>query len=90
MRRAARGFTLLELLVAISILAMVSVLIYGAFAAMRKSKEGLERVQERYREGRMAMQRLSRDIESSYLSLHVPLDTRLVVQKTALGRTPSR
>ena len=33
MRRAARGFTLLELLVAISILAMVSVLIYGAFAA---------------------------------------------------------
>jgi general secretion pathway protein J len=82
-KRSARGFTLLELLVAISILAMVSVLIYGAFAAMRKSKEGLERVQERYREGRMAMQRLSRDIESSYLSLHVPLDTRLVVQKTA-------
>jgi general secretion pathway protein J len=62
---------------------MVSVLIYGAFAAMRKSKEGLERVQERYREGRMAMQRLSRDLSSAYLSAHLPIDTRLAVQKTA-------
>lgn len=83
MKHARRGFTLLELLVAISILAMVSVLIYGAFAAMRKSKEGLERVQERYREGRMAMQRVSRDLSSAYLSLHTPVDTRLAVQKTA-------
>lgn len=83
MRRAKRGFTLLELLVAISILAMVSVLIYGAFSAMQKSRAGLERVQERYREGRMAMQRMSRDLQSCYLSLHVPVDTRLVVQKTS-------
>lgn len=83
MKRVHRGFTLLELLVAISILAMVSVLIYGAFSAMRKSKEGLERVQDRYREGRMAMQRISRDLSSSYLSLHTPVDTRLAVQKTA-------
>jgi general secretion pathway protein J len=83
MKRTRRGFTLLELLVAISILAMISVLIYGAFSAMRKSKEGLERVQERYREGRMAMQRISRDLASCYLSLHLPVDTRLAVQKTA-------
>jgi general secretion pathway protein J len=83
MKRARRGFTLLELLVAISILAMVSVLIYGAFSAMQKSRAGLERVQERYREGRMAMQRISRDLASCYLSLHVPVDTRLAVQKTS-------
>lgn len=83
MKPSARGFTLLELLVAISILAMVSVLIYGAFSAMQKSRAGLERVQERYREGRMAMQRISRDLQSCYLSLHVPVDTRLVVQKTS-------
>lgn len=83
MKRRLRGFTLLELLVAISILAMVSLVIYGAFAAMRKSKEGLERVQTRYREGRMAMQRITRDLTSAYLSLHVPLDQRLITQKTS-------
>lgn len=79
----ARGFTLLELLVAISILAMISILIYGAFSALRKSKEGLERLQDRYREARLAMQRITRDLNSAYLSLHVPIDTRLLVQRTA-------
>ena len=79
----ARGFTLLELLVAISILAMISILIYSAFAAMRRSKEGLERLQDRYREARQAMQRITRDLSSAYLSAHIPLDSRLIVQRTA-------
>ncbi len=82
-RRATRGFTLLELLVAISILAMVSILIYSAFAAMRRTKEGLERIQDRYREGRMAMQRVTRDLSAAYLSLHAPIDTRITMQHTA-------
>jgi general secretion pathway protein J len=78
-----RGFTLLELLVAISILAMVSVLIYGAFSAMRRTKEGLERIQDRYREGRIAMQRVTRELSSAYLTLHLPLDQSLIVVNTA-------
>jgi general secretion pathway protein J len=78
-----RGFTLFELLIAISILAMVSVLIYGAFSSMQKSKQGLERLQDRYREGRLAMQRITRELGSAYLSLHVPDNQQLVVQKTA-------
>ncbi|HYO97032.1 MAG TPA: prepilin-type N-terminal cleavage/methylation domain-containing protein [Polyangiaceae bacterium] len=82
-RRWLRGFTLLELLVAISILAMISMLIYSAFASMRRSKEGLERVSDRYREGRLAMQRISRELQSAYLSLHVPENLSLVMQKTA-------
>lgn len=82
-KRGSRGFTLLELLVAISILAMVSVLIYGAFSAVRRTKEGLERVQDRYREGRMAMQRVSRELSSAYLSLHAPIDLSIAVQQTA-------
>lgn len=81
--RRARGFTLLELLVAISILALVSVLIYSAFAAMRRTRDGLERVQDRYREGRIAMQRLTRELSSAYLSLHIPADPSLVVLATA-------
>lgn len=82
-RYRRRGFTLIELLVAISILAVVSVLIYAAFAAMRRTREGLERVQDRYREGRIAMQRLTRELSSAYLTLHVPTDPSLVVLTTA-------
>jgi general secretion pathway protein J len=82
MKRFRRGFTLLELLVAISILAMISVLIYSAFAAMRKSREGLARIQDRYREGRLAMDYIRRDLSAAYLSLHLPIDQRLLVQKT--------
>jgi general secretion pathway protein J len=82
-RRRPRGFTLLELLVAISILALVSIIIYGAFSAMRKSKEGIERVQTRYREGRMAMQRITRDLTSAYISAQIPLDQRLITMRTS-------
>lgn len=78
-----RGFTLLELLVAISILAMVSVLIYSAFSSMRRTKEGLERVQDRYREGRIAMQRVTRELQSAYLSQHLPSDPSLLAVSTA-------
>jgi general secretion pathway protein J len=54
---------------------------------MRKSKEGLERVQDRYREGRLAMECIRRDLSAAYLSMHLPIDQRLLVQKTLfIGR----
>lgn len=82
-RASARGFTLLELLVAIAVLAMVSTLIYGAFAGMKNSREGLIRVGDRYHEGRVAMQRIVRDLQSAYLSLQLPIDQSIAVQTTA-------
>jgi len=82
-----RGFTLVELLVAITILAAISLLIYGAFAGMKRSKEGLERVQDRYREGRLAMARITRELQSAYISAHAPINQALIVQKTAFVGT---
>jgi general secretion pathway protein J len=82
-RSGQSGFTLLELLVAVAVLAMISTLIYGAFAGMKRSKEGLQRVSDRYREGRLAMARISRELQSAYLSKHVPIDQSLTVQATA-------
>ena len=58
-RARSRGFTLVELLVAIVILSLISVLIYSAFSSMKRSRDGLERVENRYREGRLAMARIS-------------------------------
>lgn len=81
--RGQRGLTLIELLIAIAILAMISVLIYSAISGMRRSKEGIERINDRYREGRLAMARIARELSSAYLSGHLPINQALAVQKTA-------
>lgn len=88
-RARASGFTLIELLVAIGILALISMLIYGAFSGMKHTKEGIERVDGRYREGRLAMSRITRDLQSAYLSLNLPLNPSLAVEKTAFIGTAS-
>lgn len=88
-RLASAGFTLVEMLVAVAILAMISVLIYSAFAGLKHSKEGIQRVNDRYREGRLAIDRISRELQSAYLSLQVqtPLNQAIAVQKTAFVGT---
>lgn len=81
-RRRRFGFTLLEVLISIAILAAITSLLYGAFAALKRSKDGLTRLQDRQREARMAMSRITRELQSAYLSAHAPLNQALVVQKT--------
>lgn len=82
-RSSARGFTLLELLIAIAILASITLIIYGAFAGMKSTRDGLQRVSDRYREGRIAMTRISQELQSAYLSSHMPINTQLAVVQTA-------
>jgi general secretion pathway protein J len=81
-RRGPFGFTLIEVLISISILAFITLLLYGAFAALKRSKDGLARVQDRQREARMAMARITRELQSAYLSAHAPLNQAMLVQKT--------
>lgn len=83
MRSGRRGMTLVELLVAMSILAFISVLVFSSIDGMRRSREGVERVSGRYREGRLAMARITRELQSAYLSAHVPIDESLLVLRTA-------
>jgi general secretion pathway protein J len=71
-RASQRGLTLLELLVAVGILALVSTLIYGAFDGMNRSRTGIARIDERFHQGRQALARMSRELQSAFLSLHQP------------------
>lgn len=80
--RRRLGFTLIEVLISIAILAAITSLLFGAFAALKRSKDGLSRVQDRQREGRLAMARITRELQSAYLSAHMPLNQALLVQKT--------
>ncbi len=76
-RASTRGLTLVELLVAMSILAFISIMMYTAVEGMRRSREGVERISDRYREGRMAMSRMVRELGAAYLSEHAPIQPSL-------------
>jgi general secretion pathway protein J len=77
-----RGFSLIEVMIAVTVLAMISGLLFTAFSSLKRSKEGVQRASDRYREGRMAMARITRELESAYVSKHVPIDQSLWVVKT--------
>jgi general secretion pathway protein J len=71
-RRSQRGVTLLEVLVSVGILALIGSLIYGAFDGMSRARTSLSRMDDRYHQGRQAMARLSRELQSAFISLHKP------------------
>ncbi len=87
-RNHLRGLTLVELLVAMTIIAFISIMIFQAMDGMRRSREGVERVADRYREGRIAMARITRELQSAYLSSHRPIDEALIVSKTIFRGEP--
>jgi general secretion pathway protein J len=88
-RSAARGLTLLEVMVAVAILAMVSLLIYGAFDGMNRGKKSIERMADRYHQGRGAMSRMAMELSSAFLSLHQPLTQQQVRRVTIFAGTHS-
>ncbi len=73
MRR--RGITLLEVMVAVGVLAMVASLVYGAFDGLARSRTAIDKTSERFHQGRSAVSRMARELQSAFLSLHRPLNT---------------
>lgn len=88
-RAAQRGLTLLEVLVSIGILAMIGTLVYGALDGMTRSRQGIERIDDRFHQGRQALARMSRELQSAYLSLHMPLQIANAVSTTVFIGTDS-
>jgi general secretion pathway protein J len=88
-RSAQRGLTLLEVLVSIGILAMVGTLVYGALDGMQRSRLGIERIDDRFHQGRQALARISRELQSAFLSLHQPLQVAASVRTTVFIGTDS-
>lgn len=84
-RASQRGLTLLEIMVSLGIIALIATLIYGALDGMSKSREGLSRIGDRYHQGRTALSRITRELQSAYISAQVPLNPALVTRGTVFA-----
>lgn len=74
--------TLLEVLVSLGVLAMISLLIYGAFDSMSRGRRGEAMRVDRARQGRDAMDRMVRELSSAFLSAHNPASQALITRQT--------
>jgi general secretion pathway protein J len=87
--RSQRGMTLLEVLVSLGVLAMISLLIYGAFDSLSRGRKGEALRVDRARQGRDAMDRITHEMQGAFLSMHNPQNLSLVTRQTAFIATNS-
>jgi general secretion pathway protein J len=64
----SRGFTLVEVMIAVAITAVIGVLIMGSFQRTYAAKELTESQDERFSSARIALTRLTRELGSAFLS----------------------
>ena len=76
LRRSRPGMTLLEVMVAVSLLGLMGMLVYGSLAITIKSQQRAEVLQERYHAARVFLQRIKRDLSMAFVSLHQAEDQR--------------
>jgi prepilin-type N-terminal cleavage/methylation domain-containing protein len=65
---AASGFTLIEVMLVIAILAFITTLMWSSFSQASRSKKRIEAAQERTHTVRVALLRMAREIEMAFLS----------------------
>lgn len=76
MNKPQQGFTLVEILVAVSICSILLVTIYGVFTSMSNAKTRVETEGEGYHQARVIFDRIGREIRSSYVDRQLP-ETRM-------------
>lgn len=62
------GFTLIEVMVSLAILAGMMAMLWGSFSITVNSKRRVEEIEARYHQLRLAMNRMTREISMAYLS----------------------
>ncbi len=71
--RGARGFTLIEIMLALALMALVTSLLWGTVAQTTKVKKRIEQAQDRTHTVRVALMRMSREIEMAFVSASDPI-----------------
>lgn len=65
-----RGFTLLEVTIAVAITAVMAAMAFGAFRRAAAARDLTEEQEERYAGARVALARMSRELSEAFLSDH--------------------
>lgn len=66
-----RGFTLLEMLVALGILGLMSIIIFSVFSISSRASARMQRVEERHHTAVVTLRWMLRDLSSAFVSNHV-------------------
>jgi len=82
-RRRRSGLTLVEVLVAVAILAMIAVLLWGGFSQTARNKAYTEQQVDRHHVARSALERMSRELAAAYVSIHLNPNEALQTVRTA-------
>jgi len=69
-RRHERGFTLMEIMIAVTILGMIGTLSVGALRSSVDARERTLVITDRYHQVRQSMLRMTRELQSAFLSEH--------------------
>ncbi len=68
--RGGRGFTLVELMIAIGITAAIAAAVAGSFARVERASEVARAQEERFSAARLALTRMAREISMAFISDH--------------------
>jgi general secretion pathway protein J len=80
--------TMIEIMVAIGVLAGIAVFIHGVMVSLSNGKKWEGMRAERAHQGREAVQRMVRDLSAAYLTQHIPQNQALMTERTAfIGRS---
>jgi general secretion pathway protein J len=71
MKRSLRGFSLIEIMVAMVLMAMMGVLLMVSINSSISARDKVEEISDRYQMVRQALTRMSREISMAYLSKHI-------------------
>lgn len=86
-----RGFTLLEIILAVTILALIGTMIYGGFSQTALNKARVEEDSDHSRIIHTALERMVRELSMAFVSTHVNPSPDLRVMETAfIGKDNGR
>jgi general secretion pathway protein J len=83
-----RGFTLVEILLALAILSVIMLLLLSAFTGAARSREALTQRSREYRQIRLAMDRIGTDLQDAFAS-SIRQDSALTCNEDQLSGYPA-
>lgn len=86
--RRTRGMTLIEIIVAIAILAITMTLVFGGLSQTMRNKQFIERQNDHVHVMRVAIDRMVREFSSAYVSIHTNPSSMLVTSMTLFKGEP--